>query len=77
MYRSKDMLFYTASLMVSNDVQLLDLYLRHPSKEPDYRQGRSHHDFVTTICREYPKLTLTDIKAAIDSVLHLRIPEIE
>ncbi len=77
MYRSKDILFYSASLMVSNDVQLLDRYLRHPSREPDYRQGRVHLDFVTTICCEYPQFTLDDIQTTIDSVLIHRIPEIE
>ncbi len=49
MYRSRDLLFYTASLMIANDLMLLDRYLKYPSKEPDYRKGRSHLEFVTTI----------------------------
>ncbi len=77
MYRSKEILFYTASLMVSNDIQLLDRYLRHPSKEPDYRQGRPHLDFTTTICRKYPQLNVADIQAEIDRVLLHRIAAIE
>jgi lipoate-protein ligase A len=76
MYRSKKLLFYTASLMVSNRVSLIERYLRHPSKEPDYRKGRSHDEFLTTITREYPKISLEIIKEALDSLFQRRIPEI-
>ena len=77
MYRSKDVLFYTASLMVSNDLQLLDRYLKHPSKEPDYRQGRTHRDFVTTIQQEYPETQFHIIQELLDEALLRRLPEIE
>jgi lipoate-protein ligase A len=77
MYRSKDVLFYTASLMVSNDAQLLDRYLKHPSKEPDYRQGRIHRDFVTTIQQEYPETELQTIQQLLDEALLKRLPELE
>ncbi len=76
MYRSKDVLFYTASLMVSNDLQLLDRYLKHPSQEPDYRQGRPHRDFVTTIQREYPAMTCQRIRRVLDRTLPIRLAEI-
>lgn len=76
MYRSKEILFYTASLMVSNDLQLLERYLKHPSKEPDYRQGRKHRDFVTTIRQEYPEIPFQTIKGMLDETLLKRIPEI-
>lgn len=77
MYRSKSLLFYTASLMVTNDLKLIDRYLKYPSKEPEYRRGRSHRDFLTTISQEYPDITMSPVKTRMDERLPKRIPEIE
>jgi lipoate-protein ligase A len=77
MYRSKDLLFYSASLMVSNSLDLIDWYLKYPSKEPEYRRGRSHQDFLTTISQEYTAIKVDTVKARIDRILLQRIPEIE
>jgi len=41
--------FYQASLLVSADLALIERYLRHPSREPAYRRGRSHRAFLTTL----------------------------
>ncbi len=54
MYRSRDLLFYTASLMIANDLMLLDRYLKYPSKEPDYRKGRSHFGICDDHCIGIP-----------------------
>lgn len=48
-YRKKHLVFYHAVLNVSEDISLIARYLRHPGKEPDYRLGRAHHDFVTSL----------------------------
>jgi lipoate-protein ligase A len=40
---------YQVSLLVDLDVALLDRYLRVPSREPAYRRGRPHREFVTTL----------------------------
>ena len=77
MYRSRDILFYTASLMIANDLTLLERYLKHPSKEPEYRQGRSHAEFVTTLGIEYPTIPFAQIQQAVDNTFRQRIPEIE
>ncbi len=48
-FRRRHLLVYQASILLDLDVQKIDRYLRHPPKEPDYRQGRSHAEFVTCL----------------------------
>jgi lipoate---protein ligase len=76
MYGSKNLLFYTASLMVANDLTLIDRYLKHPSQEPDYRRGRPHQEFLTTISHVYPDISLQDVKNSLDRLLLIQIPKI-
>ncbi len=45
-HRARGMLHYGACLLVSPDLDLMDQCLRHPPREPAYRRGRSHHEFV-------------------------------
>lgn len=49
LFRSRNYLLYQASLVVEPDLALINACLLHPSKEPDYRQGRSHSDFMTSL----------------------------
>ena len=51
-YRTKDKIFYQAVLNVSENPWLFEKYLQHPKKEPDYRNGRLHSDFVTSLHAE-------------------------
>lgn len=48
-FRRKHLLVYQASLLVDLDIARIDRYLKHPPKEPDYRLGRSHVEFVTSL----------------------------
>jgi lipoate---protein ligase len=52
MYMSRNFIFFQGSLLVNPDLDLFDRYLRHPHREPDYRKGRKHSDFVTSLNRE-------------------------
>ena len=42
---------YQASILVDLDEDKILRYLKHPSKEPDYRQGRSHKDFLISLAK--------------------------
>lgn len=65
MYLNGGTLFYHAVLNISEDVNLLSRYLKHPSREPDYRVGRPHNDFVTSIYKEGYNLEFGSIKEAV------------
>lgn len=49
LYQNKDVVFYHAVLNVSESTDLMELYLKHPQREPDYRKNRQHKDFVTSL----------------------------
>ena len=46
-YRTKGLLHYTTTLLVDPDTDLMERYLAHPPREPEYRRGRRHREFVT------------------------------
>ncbi len=48
-YRRKNLAYYSASLLVDPDLALIERYLQHPPREPEYRRGRAHRDFLTTL----------------------------
>ena len=48
-YRNRTSLLYHAVLNLGEPAATFERYLKHPSKEPDYRNGRSHSDFVTSL----------------------------
>lgn len=48
-YRSKNALLYHAVLNLGEPASTFEKYLKHPSREPDYRAGRSHTEFVTSL----------------------------
>ena len=49
MYRGQGKLFYHAVLNFNEPSSTFQKYLKHPSNEPDYRKGRMHHEFVTSL----------------------------
>jgi lipoate-protein ligase A len=47
-YRNKDIVFFHAIINLNGGVGAMERYLKIPPREPDYRNGRSHKDFVTS-----------------------------
>jgi len=47
--RKKLFLLFHGTFLLDFDIPLIDKFLRMPSKEPDYRQGRSHTNFLTNL----------------------------
>ena len=68
-YRRNKLLFYQASLLINSQIKTISKYLKHPSKEPGYRYGRKHEDFITTLEREGYKFSKKEINYSIKRVL--------
>jgi lipoate-protein ligase A len=72
-YRKKNLVFYHAVLNVAESPEFIGRYLKHPSREPDYRAGRKHEEFVTSLWEAgYPVLHL-EIRSGIDAELKKRL----
>ncbi len=47
--RERGLAHYTTTILADPDLDLLDRYLQHPPREPEYRAGRPHRAFVTAL----------------------------
>ncbi|MBU0518809.1 hypothetical protein KKA00_04520 [bacterium] len=48
-YRTNQYLYYSTTILLTADLSLIDRYLKHPPREPDYRYSRPHLDFVMNV----------------------------
>jgi len=67
LYQNKDVVFYHAVLNVSESIELIEKYIKHPNREPDYRKNRSHKDFVTSLAKENYSIDIDKIKNALEN----------
>jgi len=59
------------TILIDMDYELLEAILKHPDREPDYRKGRSHREFITSlrdlgVTASYSKLEDAVLDAALD-----------
>jgi len=73
-YRTRRVLFYQASILVDTDVTLFTRYLAMPARVPDYRRGRSHEDFCTTLAREGYRGGVRAVMDALKEIVDERLP---
>lgn len=79
LHRSRDLLCYSASLLVEPDVDKATRYLKHPPREPAYRRGRSHRDFMGSLaalpldtpCQGLTSATHTDCATRVSTDGHV------
>ncbi len=64
MFKSRRLYFYQGSLLLNPDLARIAAYLTHPSREPGYRHGRTHSDFLTSLWQSGYPLPMTDLKEA-------------
>lgn len=72
MHKGSDRWFYHAVVNVAEPIGTISWYLVHPNREPDYRQGRSHEDFVTNLFEQGYKIDIQDLVNAL--VKNLKAP---
>lgn len=65
LYANRRVALYQGSLLVDPNLSLIPIYLPHPSREPDYRRGRDHLNFVTSLAREGYTGGMGPLKAAL------------
>jgi lipoate-protein ligase A len=66
-WRTRGLVYYAATLLVDPDLELIDRYLPHPPREPAYRRGRQHRQFLTTLAqRRLPRGTPVGAEAFAD-----------
>ena len=68
-YRKKNKVFYHAVLNISETTEIMSRYIRHPRKEPDYRKGREHAKFVTSLSEQGYGFGGGEITASLEEVL--------
>lgn len=67
---SRGFALYQGSLLVDCELDLIQRCLRHPSREPAYRAGRPHAEFLTTLRRAGLTLGIEDVRGALERGLN-------
>jgi lipoate-protein ligase A len=66
MRKVNNKLVYHAVLNLGENPAIFGRYLRHPRREPDYRAGRSHSEFVTSMAGEGYLFTAVEVMTMLD-----------
>lgn len=46
LYRTRGLVYYSSTLLLAPDLALMERLLPHPPREPGYRRGRGHREFL-------------------------------
>ena len=68
-YNSLDYLYFSATILVSPQTELMERYLKHPPREPGYRKGRKHSDFITNL-QDYTDIVIDELIMKLRLALH-------
>lgn len=69
-YRKRDLVFYHAVLNISESLDQIAYYLAHPQREPDYRKGRNHTDFVTSLHQAGYPVDASTLQMKLNPAIH-------
>jgi len=76
-YRTRGLFYYSTTLLVDPNLDLVEKYLFHPPREPDYRAGRDHRAFMgslkklgmVTHAQEFRGILQTDLMNRLDALV--------
>ena len=68
-YRAQGLGYYSAAILVSPDLDAMDTYLGHPPREPAYRRGRPHKDFLSGLNVFVPGIKVSDLARHLETFL--------
>jgi lipoate-protein ligase A len=66
LYMPRECALFLASVLVNARLADWDRYLRHPSREPGYRGGRKHAEFVVNLAELNPEITPEGLREAVE-----------
>ena len=72
--RSKDFAYFSASILISTDLDRMGDYLEYPPREPEYRKSRVHHDFVRNLSHYYHGITVQGLSLCLGETLESEFP---
>ncbi|MEW6081074.1 MAG: hypothetical protein AB1576_04720 [Bacillota bacterium] len=75
LYLSQREALYGASLLVSPDLGLVSELLLHPPREPKYRRGRTHGEFITSLHQEGFGLATARIARGLEPLLRRELEQ--
>ncbi|MDH7500665.1 MAG: hypothetical protein QHH30_09830 [candidate division NC10 bacterium] len=67
--RGRTFIFYQGSLLFDLDLSRMARYLKHPPWEPEYRRGRAHPEFLTTLCDQGYRLPIMKFASCLDHLM--------
>ena len=76
MHRTRDLVYYSTTILLDPDLDLVDRYLLHPPREPDYRAGRTHRKFMGSLKSLHLPPGEADLSYRLHIMLNLRLEEL-
>lgn len=61
----RGLVLYQLCLLVDSDLGLFERYLPQPSREPAYRRGRGHQEFVTSLAQAGCAVASAEVETAL------------
>jgi lipoate-protein ligase A len=70
-WRTRALLYYSTTLLVCPDMRGIERYLQHPPREPEYRGGRPHSQFLGSLTTAAPGLDTSTLARRLREQLSL------